>query len=71
GEYETLPGWSEDVTECRSEDDLPDTARDYLQFIGDFVGVPIAVIGVGPSRDQIIWTQASHGMAGAAAAAAS
>ena len=47
-------------------------ARDYLQFISDFVGVPIAVIGVGPRRDQVIWTQAGAGMAvsGAASAAA-
>jgi adenylosuccinate synthase len=71
GEYETLPGWSEDLTECRTEEDLPDAAREYLQFIGDFIGVPIAVIGVGPSRDQVIWTEASRGMAGTAAAAAS
>jgi adenylosuccinate synthase len=67
GEYETLPGWTEDLSECRAEEDLPDAARDYLQYISDFVGVPIAVIGVGPSRDQVIWTQASQGMAGAAA----
>jgi adenylosuccinate synthase len=71
GEYETLPGWSEDLTECRTEEDLPDAAREYLQFIGDFIGVPIAVIGVGPSRDQVIWTEASRGMQGAAATAAS
>jgi adenylosuccinate synthase len=71
GEYEALPGWSEDLTECRTEEDLPDAAREYLQFIGDFIGVPIAVIGVGPSRDQVIWTEASRGMAGAAATAAS
>jgi adenylosuccinate synthase len=71
GEYDTLSGWSEDLSECRSEDDLPDAAREYLQFVGDFIGVPIAVIGVGPSRDQVIWTQASEGMTGAAAATAS
>ena len=46
-------------------------AREYLQFVGDFIGVPIAVIGVGPSRNQVIWTQASEGMTGAAAATAS
>ncbi|HWF74096.1 MAG TPA: adenylosuccinate synthase [Solirubrobacteraceae bacterium] len=71
GEYETLPGWSEDVSECRAEEDLPETAREYLQYVSDFVGVPIAVVGVGPSRDQVIWTEASEGMSGAAAATAS
>ena len=56
GEYEELPGWDEDITECRSEEELPQTARDYLAYISDFVGVPIALISVGPGRDQIIWT---------------
>jgi adenylosuccinate synthase len=57
-EYEELPGWSEDISECRSEADLPDAARDYLRFVSEFVGVPIAVVGVGPGREQIIWTDA-------------
>jgi adenylosuccinate synthase len=65
GEYEVLPGWSEDLTECREESDLPAAAREYLQFMADFVGVPIALIGVGPAREAVIWTQASVGMAGA------
>ncbi|MBV9415253.1 MAG: adenylosuccinate synthase, partial [Solirubrobacterales bacterium] len=69
GEYVELQGWSEDLTECREESDLPPAARDYLQFVSEFVGVPIAMIGVGPGRDQVIWTQASAGMAGSARAA--
>jgi adenylosuccinate synthase len=60
GKYIEMPGWSEDVTECRSEDDLPAAARDYLQFVADFVKVPVALIGVGPGRDEVIWTQASE-----------
>ncbi len=66
GEYIELPGWSEDLTECRSESDLPLAAREYLEFVAEHVGVPIALIGVGPSRDEIVWTEASKGMAGAA-----
>ncbi|HWK16071.1 MAG TPA: adenylosuccinate synthase [Solirubrobacteraceae bacterium] len=66
GEYIELPGWSEDLSECRSESDLPVAAREYLEFVADHVGVPIALIGVGPSRDEIVWTEASKGMAGAA-----
>ncbi len=65
-EYEDLPGWSEDLRECREESDLPTAARDYLQYVSEVVGVPIALVGVGPARDAIIWTQASVGMAGAA-----
>src|SRR6516162_3330157 len=56
GEYVELPGWSEDVRECRSEEELPQAARDYLQFIADAVRVPIALVGVGPGEDEVIWT---------------
>ena len=60
GEYEQLPGWDEDITECRDEAELPAGARDYLAYISDFVGVPVALIGVGPGRDQVIWTEAGR-----------
>ncbi|HTX45009.1 MAG TPA: adenylosuccinate synthase [Solirubrobacteraceae bacterium] len=63
GKYIEMPGWTEDVTECRSEDDLPAAAREYLQFVADFVKVPVALIGVGPGRDEVIWTQASESTA--------
>ena len=49
----SCPGWDEDITECREESDLPQAARDYLAFVADFVGVPIALIGVGAGRDQV------------------
>ncbi|HYM58380.1 MAG TPA: adenylosuccinate synthase [Solirubrobacteraceae bacterium] len=60
GEYEELPGWDEDLGDCRSESELPQAARDYLAFVEDFVGVPIALVGVGPGRDQTIWTEAGR-----------
>jgi adenylosuccinate synthase len=63
GEYVELPGWTEDLSDVRSEEDLPPTARDYLQFVSDFVRVPVALIGVGPARDQIIWTKAAGPLA--------
>jgi adenylosuccinate synthase len=65
GDYIELPGWSEDLSQCREESDLPSTAREYLHYISDFIGVPVALIGVGPGRDEVIWTEASDGMAGA------
>jgi len=67
GEYLDLPGWSEDITGCRSWSDLPDAAREYLDFIADFLGVPIVLVGVGPGRDQIIWTEAGDRLNAAAA----
>ena len=57
-EYEELPGFDEEITECRSEADLPSAARDYLGFISEFAGVPIRLVGVGPARDQVVWVEA-------------
>jgi adenylosuccinate synthase len=54
-EYEELPGFDEDITECRSEADLPPQARSYLDYVSDFVGVPIRLVGVGPGREQVVW----------------
>jgi adenylosuccinate synthase len=56
GEYVELRGWSEDLRECRSESDLPDAAREYLQFLAETVGVPVSMVGVGPGREDIVWT---------------
>ena len=66
GEYVELAGFTEDLSECTTESELPEAARDYLRFVSDFVGVPIALVGVGPGREQVIWTESSHGMAGSA-----
>jgi len=60
GAYTELPGWHEDISGARNIEDLPPTARDYLGFIEEFLGVPIVLIGVGPSRDQMIWTEAAR-----------
>jgi len=58
GEYVELPGWSEDIGEARSEDDLPENARSYLAFVEEFLGVPVVMIGVGAGREQTVWTAA-------------
>jgi adenylosuccinate synthase len=66
-DLEGVPGWHEDITQARSLDELPRAARDYLDYISEFVGVPIVCIGVGPGRDQIIWTEAGKRFEPAAA----
>jgi adenylosuccinate synthase len=68
GDYEQLPGWDEDISDCRDERDLPQAARDYLAYVADFVGVPIALISVGAGRQQVIWTEAGRSSAAARAA---
>ena len=48
--YQTLPGWSEDVTGCRSWSELPAAARDYVRFLSDQANVPVKIVSVGPDR---------------------
>jgi adenylosuccinate synthase len=55
-EYRMMPGWEEDIGGVRTLDELPANARSYLDFVSDFLGIPIVLVGVGPARDQIIWT---------------
>jgi len=69
-EYEELPGWSEEIGHCRSERELPQGARDYLAFIAESTGVPVALVGVGPGREQVIWTEAGRATQPAQALAA-
>ncbi|MCL2504125.1 MAG: adenylosuccinate synthase [Coriobacteriia bacterium] len=52
--YEELPGWNTDITGCRTFEELPKAARDYITFIEDLADVPVAMIAVGPSREQTI-----------------
>jgi adenylosuccinate synthase len=59
GEYAELPGFAEDISDCRSEPELPAAAREFLRFVEEFIGVPIVLVGVGPGRDQIVWMDAS------------
>ena len=50
--YETLPGFAGPVDGCRVIDELPENARRYLDFIADYLGVPVVLASVGPKRDQ-------------------
>lgn len=50
--YEELPGWSEDITKCKTLDELPANARHYLERIAQLTGVQISIFSVGPDRTQ-------------------
>ena len=52
--YETLPGWSEDISGIRRFEDLPPNAQNYLKRIEALLEVPIPIISVGPGRDETI-----------------
>jgi len=53
-EYETLPGWKQDITGATSMEQLPTEARDYLAFISDYLKVPASIVSSGPKREQTI-----------------
>lgn len=52
--YETLPGWTEDLTTARSWSDLPTRAREYVEYLGRQIGVRVSIVSVGPDRRQTI-----------------
>jgi adenylosuccinate synthase len=52
--YEELPGWFEDITHCRTYEELPANARAYVEHLEQISGARMSAIGVGPGRDQTI-----------------
>lgn len=53
--YRSLTGWNEDLRNVRSIQDLPQAARDFIQFIATEIATPIDVVSVGPGREQTLW----------------
>ncbi|AUN39067.1 adenylosuccinate synthase [Tsukamurella tyrosinosolvens] len=52
--FETMPGWWEDISGCRTFEDLPKNAQDYVLRLEELSGAHISCIGVGPGRDETI-----------------
>jgi len=52
--YETVPGWSEDISGARTVNDLPQHARDYIKRIEELTETPVHIISVGPGREETI-----------------
>jgi adenylosuccinate synthase len=52
--YVSLPGWQEDISKCRSFEELPQEAQNYVKFIEEHAEVPVGLIGVGPGREETI-----------------
>jgi adenylosuccinate synthase len=52
--YKTVPGWQVPTTHCRTLQDLPQPALDYIKFLAELMQVPIAIVSLGASRDQTI-----------------
>lgn len=50
--YEEMPGWSEDITNTKTLEDLPATTRRYVERVSELTGIPIAIFSVGRNREQ-------------------
>ena len=55
--YEALPAWNEPTEGVRSLDKLPQNALNYIDYIADFVGVPVAIISTGAEREDTIFVK--------------
>lgn len=52
--YVELDGWEEDISAVRSYSQLPANARRYIQYIEEWLEVPVKYISVGAKREEII-----------------
>jgi adenylosuccinate synthase len=50
--YEELDGWWEDISKCRTFDELPVNARRYIDRIEELCGTRVSIVGVGPGREE-------------------
>jgi adenylosuccinate synthase len=53
-EYEELEGWDDDLRPCRRFEDLPTSVRNYLAFVEEYTKTPVAIVSIGPDRDETI-----------------
>ena len=52
--FDTLPGWSEDISGVRDFAELPQAAQDYVLYCEKAIGCPIKYVSVGAGREQLI-----------------
>jgi adenylosuccinate synthase len=52
--YEELDGWTEDITNIKKFEDLPQNAKKYVERIEELTGINASIISVGPGREKTI-----------------
>jgi len=52
--YQNFKGWKEDLTAIKNYDAFPQSFKDYVAFIEQFVDTPISIISVGPDRTETV-----------------
>ena len=52
--YDTLAGWTDNLDDCRTFEQLPENTKKYIHYIESYLNLPVKYISVGHRRDQII-----------------
>ncbi len=52
--YEEIPGYEGDLSACKSFEEFPDSAKNYVKRLEELCGCHISILGVGPSKENII-----------------
>ena len=52
--YTEFKGWNQDLTGYRKEEELPETFKEYIRFMENYLKVPIKIISLGPDREATI-----------------
>ncbi len=52
--YREFPGWDEDISDCRTFEELPKNAQDYIRALEAMSGARFSAVGVGPEREQVV-----------------
>lgn len=52
--YKEFPGWEKETEGTTNYDELPENCRKYIEFVEDYLGVPIGIVSTGPDRDNVI-----------------
>ena len=53
--YTTLKGWKEDISQCKSYEELPQVFKDYIRFIEEETKTKVSIVSVGPDREATIF----------------
>jgi adenylosuccinate synthase len=52
--YETLPGWKSSTEGITKFADLPQSAQQIVKIVERETGIPVSMVGTGPSRDAMV-----------------
>src|SRR6187402_3714162 len=52
--YKSFEGWQSDITKITNYSELPAKMKEYVQYMNEFLKVPVKYISNGPGRDQIV-----------------